>query len=74
MSSVTTIRVSLELRDVLKRQARQRGATLGQHLQKLADAEENAIIMDKWAESVRACPPDAEYFEDVKYWESDSWN
>lgn len=70
----TTIKVSTQLRDVLKAQATSHGRTLGEHLQALADAQARR---DRWEQLRRAVaehPVDDEYVNEAHEWQSDSWS
>ena len=69
----TTIRVSTELRDVLKAQAALRGATLSQHLQALADGEQRRLRFEELKAAMEANPPDKEYLREMEEWQSDAW-
>lgn len=72
--TLTTIKVPSELRDVLKAQAGLHGRTLGEHLQKLADAQARH---DRWEQLRRAVaehPVDDDYANEAHEWQSDSWS
>lgn len=72
--TVTTIKVTAELRDVLKTQARAHGRTLGDHLQALADAENRRSRMRAMRDAMAANPPDEAYYAEAREWQSDAWN
>lgn len=55
----TTIKVSDELRDRLKRQAAQDGLTLGAHLARLADAEDRRVRLHLLKGAIADTPPSA---------------
>lgn len=69
-STTTTIKVSDELRDRLKRQAARDGLTIGGHLARLADAEDQRRRFEAMRAAIAATPP-----TDLPSWrsESDGW-
>lgn len=68
----TTIKVTSDLRDRLKAQARSNQRTLGEHLECLADLEDRRVRMDLLAAQVAATSPDemASYREELRYWDA----
>ena len=70
----TTIKVDRELRDVLKKQARAHGRTLGEHLASLAEAEEHRERLAAMRAAMAANPPDDVYRDEARSWQSDEWS
>ena len=70
----TTIKVDAELRDVLKKQARAHGRTLGEHLRVLAAADERRGRLAAMREAMTESPPDEDYREDAREWQSEVWS
>lgn len=72
--TVTTIKVSRELRDLLKAQAAARHRTLGEHLEALARDEARHERFAAVREAMHRVPPDEEYLRDSLEWQSDAWS
>ncbi|HIY65709.1 MAG TPA: hypothetical protein H9830_05465 [Candidatus Agrococcus pullicola] len=70
----TTIKVTAELRDILKQQARGRGRTLNAHLQALADEESRRQRFDELKASRERYPPDDDYRAEAEEWLGAGWN
>lgn len=70
--SPTTIKVSRELRDLLKRQAAEEHRTLGEHLAYLASLADKQHRFDRLRAKVDATSPDdlASYRQEAEWWES----
>lgn len=71
--TLTTIKLSSDLRDTLKKQAALRRRTLGEHLSALAEEEERRTRFAALALAMEARPADADYTEEARHWTSDSW-
>ncbi|MGC5616820.1 hypothetical protein [Georgenia sp. Z1491] len=69
----TTIKVTSDLRDTLKAQAAARGRTLGEHLAALAEEEARRQRYARVREAMAANPPDQDYLDEVREWQSDAW-
>ena len=69
--SVTTIKVSVEVRDRLKAQASAGHRTLGQHLEHLADLGDRRRRLDEVRAAIRATSADdlASYESEVESWD-----
>lgn len=67
----TTIKVSVEVRDRLKRQAAAAHRTLGAHLEHLAELGERQDRFDDLRAAIRATSPDAleSYREETREWD-----
>ncbi len=67
----TTIKVSTELRDRLKRQAAEQGRTIGAHLAALADDADRAGRFARLRQQVAATPPAvrATYADETAAWD-----
>lgn len=72
--TITTIKVSSDLRDRLKAQAAARHRTLGEHLEALAREETRRERFAAVRDAMRATPPDEEYLRDSREWQSDAWS
>ena len=70
--SPTTIKVSRELRDLLKRQAAEEHRTLGEHLAHLASLADKQRRLERLRAEVDATSPEdmASYREEAEWWES----
>lgn len=70
--SHTTIKVTRELRDLLKKQAESERRTLGEHLEHLADLAEKQNRLRRLRAEVDATSPEdmASYREETQWWES----
>lgn len=70
--SPTTIKVSRELRDLLKRQAAEEHRTLGEHLAYLASLADKQHRFERLRAEVDATSPEdlASYREEAQWWES----
>lgn len=71
--TLTTIKVSPELRDLLKSQAVAAGMTLGAHLEQLAAREERRLRFETLRQAMEKTPPDRQYRDDAGQWQSGSW-
>jgi predicted transcriptional regulator len=69
--TTTTIKVSDEVRDQLKRQAAAAHRTLGAHLQHLAEIGEREARMQSLREAIKATPTPAleSYREETREWD-----
>lgn len=67
----TTIRVSTEIRDRLKRQARAQNRTLGEHLAHLADLRDRADRVEALRGAIARTPPAerTDYERETAEWE-----
>lgn len=72
--TATTIKVSADLRDQLKDQARRHGRTLGEHLSALAAEEDRRERFTSVRRAMADCPIDAEYETEAREWLSDAWS
>lgn len=70
----TTIKVDRELRDLLKKQARAHGRTLGEHLEALAAAESRRERLAAMKAAMVETPPDDDYLADAQRWQSERWS
>ena len=70
--TLTTIKVTGELRDQLKRQAARHQRTLGEHLSVLVAEEERRRRFVDLADAMRAHPVDDRYEADLRAWSSDA--
>lgn len=71
---MTTIKVSNELRDQLKEQARAHGRTLGDHLQALADDEARRQRFRELQWAMVRQPADETYAAEAREWADDRWS
>lgn len=71
--TLTTIKVTGELRDILKKQAGARGLTLGEYLMLLAEQAERRQRFDGLRRAMRDAPPDDDYRREARVWQSDAW-
>lgn len=71
--TLTTIKLSMELRDRLKRQAADHRRTLGEHLDALATEEERRRRLADLAAAMQAHPVDDQYVIEMRQWTSDAW-
>lgn len=69
----TTIKVSAQLRDRLKKSAAASGHTLGGHLEVMLEAEERRDRFRRLREQLAASPPDGDYVDELAEWQADSW-
>lgn len=70
----TTIRVSPQVRDRLKKHAKTYGHTLNEHLEALLDEEEKTMRFERLAQEMKLNPPDDTYRAETEHWQSDAWN
>lgn len=63
----TTIKVPVELRDRINRDARQRGVTAAALIERLLDAYEQRQRMESFGRAVRAA--DATYWDEFRAWD-----
>lgn len=68
----TTIKVTSDVRDRLKRQAGVNGLTLGEYLAKLADVGERQLRFEAMQAAIAAAPTDQldSYNRETAYWDS----
>lgn len=66
----TTIKVSTELRDRLRREADRDGLTLGGLLEDLLAERARARRFDDLRASLAASPPDADYAAELREWDA----
>lgn len=72
--TVTTIKVSSDLRDRLKESASAHGRTLGEHLEALLREEERRERFARLREQLASNPPDERYAADLEEWQDDAWS
>lgn len=72
--TMTSIRVDSEVRDALREQARADAISLGEHLRRLAAAEDNRRAKEEMLEAMKKNPPDQEYLDEAQDWQSDRWS
>ena len=72
--TATTIKVSRDLRDRLKKRAEEERSTLGEYLESLLEAD----LRRQWFLALRRQmaenPPDEEYYAELREWQSDAWS
>ncbi len=71
--SLTTIKVTVELRDALKAQAGHHNRNIGEHLRHLLEAEARRDRFRQVQEAMTKVPPDEEYIRELREWTSDAW-
>lgn len=71
--TVTTIKVPVELRDELKRQAAAHDRTLAQHLSALARSQARADRLGQARQAVVDNPPDEAYLREAGEWTGPGW-
>ena len=71
--TLTTIKVSAELRDILKGQAAAAGRTLGAHLEQLAADEERRLRFEELRRAMELSPADRQYRDEASQWQSGPW-
>jgi hypothetical protein len=71
MMAMTTVKVTTEVRDRLKAQARAAHRTLGEHLAHLADLSDRAARFESLRAAIEATPEDLEdsYREEFAAWD-----
>ncbi len=73
--TATTIKVSTELRDRLRRAAATHGRTLGEHLESLLEQEARAERFGRLRQQIARTPPDDRYAAEAEDWQDDaSWS
>lgn len=72
--TVTTIKVSTELRDRLKREAERHGRTMSGEIEALLEDALRRYKFEQLARAMEATPPDEAYLAEAAEWQSDAWN
>lgn len=71
--TLTTIKVSTDLRDRLRTAAAARGRTLGEQIEAMLDDSARAERLARLREQLAANPPDEQYLADAAEWQADRW-
>lgn len=69
--TATTIKVSSELRDRLKKSAAVHGRTLGEHLEALLEQEARSQRFSRLRQQIAQTPPDERYAAEATAWQDD---